>query len=97
MVFKKAIRIFAIASVGGPTRWLDVHDLIRPGAQNAKECFRVHGPCANFYVVRLLNDTPVIAPVLLQMKDELLKRGPFRFSGGLQVEPAPDLMFFFNF
>jgi hypothetical protein len=86
MVFKKAIRIFAIASVGGPTRWLDVHDLIRPGAQNAKKCFRVHGPCANFDVIRLLNDTPIIAPVMLQLKDEVLECGPFEY-----------LMFFFKF
>jgi hypothetical protein len=86
MVFKKAIRILAVASVGGPTRRLDVHNLIRPGTQHAKECFRVHGPCPNFDVIRLLNDASVIAPVLLQLKDEVLKGGPFKY-----------LMFFFNF
>ena len=86
MMLKKAIRIFAIASVGGPTRRLDVHDLIRPGPQDAKKCFRVHGPCPNFDIIRLLNDASVIAPVLLQLKDEVLKGRPFEY-----------LMFFFNF
>jgi len=46
----------------------------------------VHGPCPNFDVIRLLNDASVIAPVLLQLKDEVLKGRAFEY-----------LMFFFNF
>jgi hypothetical protein len=97
VVLEQAIGIFAIATVGGPTRRLDVNNLVRLGTQNAKERFRVHGARPDLDVIRLLDDAPKIAPILLKLKDEVLKGGPLQFSGGLGVSPALHLMFFFRF
>ena len=82
MVFEKAVRILSIASVGGPTRRLNVYDLVRSGTQNAQECFRVHCSRPDLNVIRLLDDAPVIAPIMLKLKDEVLKSWSLQLSGG---------------
>ena len=73
MVFEEAIGILAVASVGGPTRGLNIGDAIRVGPKHAEERFGVHGPCPDFDIIGLLNDAAEIAPIFLQLKDEILK------------------------
>ena len=77
MVLVEAIWIFAVATVGGPTTRLHVGDAVRLGTEHAKECFRVHRAGADFDVVWLLKNAVAIGPEFLQLKDEILKSGPF--------------------
>jgi len=75
-MFKEPIRIFAIATVGGPTRRLNIGDAVWLRSQNPEKCLRMHGARADLNIVRLLNHAASIAPILLQLKDEILKRRP---------------------
>src|SRR4029077_1471434 len=61
-MFVESVWVLAIASIGGSTRWLDVSDAIGSGTEDAKERFRVHGAGANFGVVGLLEDAPLVPP-----------------------------------
>ena len=97
MVLKKAIGILAITAVGGPTRWLDVHNLVRLRTKNTKERFRVHRSRSDFDIIRLLNHAPVVTPIMLKLKDEILKGRPFQFFERHHWGFAPNLMFSFKF
>src|SRR6266850_2430676 len=83
----KAIGIFAIPTVGGPTTRLHVSDAIRTGAEYAEEGFRMHGARADFHIVRLLEDAALLHPELGELQDQIL-----------EVESALSfLKFYFNF
>ena len=73
LVLVQAIRIFAVAAVGGAAAGLHVGDAIRLRPQHAQERFRTHGAGAHFDVVRLLNDGAALIPVALQLEDGVLK------------------------
>lgn len=77
MMLKQAIRIFSVSTVGGPTRRLSIRDAVRVRAQDSEERLRVHRAGTDFNIIRLLKYAPSIAPVLLQLKDEILERRPF--------------------
>ena len=72
-VLVEAIGIFAVATVGGPTRRLHVGDAIGRGTEHAEEGFRMHRAGADFGVVRLLEDAALMVPVMHELEDELLK------------------------
>ena len=72
-MFVEAVGIFAVASVGGPTRGLDVSDAVGSGAEDAEKGFRVHGAGADFGVVGLLEDAALAIPIVHQLQDELLE------------------------
>src|SRR6267143_5775867 len=83
----KAIGIFAVAAVGGPTTRLHVSDAIGTGAEYAEKGFRVHCPRADFHIVRLLEDAALLHPELGELQDQIL-----------EVEsPLSFLKFYFNF
>jgi hypothetical protein len=73
MMLEEAVGIFAIPSVGGPTRRLHVHDAIGFWPEHAKKGFGMHRPCPDFDIVRLLDHAASISPIFLQLKDEVLK------------------------
>src|SRR5450759_1357320 len=72
-MLEQPVLIFAVPAVGGSTRRLNVGDSIGLGAEHAEKRFRMHCPCPNFDIVGLLNHTSSIAPIFLQLKDEVLK------------------------
>ena len=74
-MLEEAVGIFAVSTVGGPTRRLHVGHTIRLGPEHAEEGFGMHRPCPNLHVVGLLDDTSSVAPIFLQLKDEVLKCG----------------------
>ena len=75
MVLEKSVGIFAVPTVGGPTRRLNIYDLVRPRTKDAKKGFRVHRSRTNLDVIGLLNHAAVVSPVVLQLKDQVLKCG----------------------
>jgi hypothetical protein len=77
VVLKKTVWVFAVATVGGPTRRLNVSDPVRVRTQDTKKRLRMHSASANLNVIWLLKHASSIAPVLLQLKDEVLKSRPF--------------------
>jgi hypothetical protein len=73
VVLEETVWILAVPPVGGPTRRLDVSDAIRVRPEHTEKRFGVHRPCPNLNVVGLLDYAPSIAPIFLQLKDEVLK------------------------
>ena len=77
MMFEEPIRVLPVATVGGPTRRLNVCNAVGLRTQNPEKGFRVHRARSNLDVIRLLNHAPSIAPIFLQLKDQVLKCRPF--------------------
>jgi len=73
----KAIGIFSVATVGGPTAGLYVCHAVGVWTEYAEECLGVHGPSANLYVVGLLENAVTIRPEFLQLKKKVLKGRAF--------------------
>ena len=73
LVLIQAVRIFAVAAVGGAAAGLDIGDAIWLGPEDAQKCFGAHGARADFHVVGLLNDGAAVGPVALQFEDGFLK------------------------
>src|SRR5215469_10655086 len=71
----EAIGIFAVASVGRPTRRLDVSDAVRGRTEDAKKGFGMHGASADFDVVRLVENAALLVPEVRELQDEVLKGG----------------------
>jgi hypothetical protein len=69
MVLEKAIWVFPVTTVGGPTRRLHVGYPVRIGSQHPEKCFGMHSACTYFNVVRLLKYAPSVTPVFLQLED----------------------------
>jgi hypothetical protein len=59
----KAVRIFAVTSVGGSARWFYVGDIVGFGTKASEQGGRVESPGAHFDIIGLLNDTTVIVPI----------------------------------
>ena len=75
VVMLHAIRVLAVATVLGAARRLHVGGLPRLRADGAQEGGGVAGAGADFHVVGLQQGAALFAPVLLQAKNDLLKRG----------------------
>ena|ERR1700694_617282 len=73
MVLEQPVWILTVASVGGPTRRLDVGDTIGLGSEHTEKGLGMHCPCPNLNVIRLLDHAPSITPIFLQLEDEVLK------------------------
>src|SRR5581483_2044056 len=74
LVLVEAIRVLAVAAVGGPAAGLHVRDAIRLRPEHAQEGLRRHGAGAYFDVVRLGNDAAAVRPVAFQTEDGVLER-----------------------
>src|SRR5215471_3694570 len=72
-MFVQAVGVLAVASIGRPARWLDISDAIGSGTEDTKERFRVHGAGANFGVVGLLENAPLVSPEVHEFENEILK------------------------
>ena len=79
-VLEEPIRILAIAAVGRASRGLRIADFVRLGPEHAEKGLRGHGACADFDVVRLLQDAAALGPEALQAEEQLLKG-----EGGLRL------------
>src|SRR5882757_3241901 len=66
--------VIAMAPVGGPPRWLHVGGAPRFRTHGPQECCRMECPRAHFHIVRLQNNASLVGPVLLQPKNQVLKR-----------------------
>ena len=73
-MLEEAIRIFAVAAVGGTARRLHVCDLIPIRAEHAQECLWSHGSGAYFDVVGLLDDRSTLGVKGLELEDQFLER-----------------------
>src|SRR5258708_6820347 len=80
------VRIFSVATVGGPTARLSVRHAIGSGPEHAQEGFRMHCPCPDFHIVRLLQHAALPYPELRQFQNQILK-----------CDPDSLLKFYFNF
>jgi len=58
----KTILILSVATVGGPTAWLDVSDAVRIRPKDTQKSFRMHRAGADLYVVRLLQNATLLHP-----------------------------------
>src|SRR5690242_2011629 len=74
----KAVRILAVATVGGPTTGLNVPDAVCLRSKHAQKGFRVHRPCTHFHVVGLLQHAALLHPKLRELQDQILKVKPSR-------------------
>jgi hypothetical protein len=71
----EAIRVFAVAAVGGPTARLDIADAIGMGAEDAEERFRMHRAGTDFDIVGLLEDAALLCPEVRKLQDQILEGG----------------------
>src|SRR5437879_9321975 len=72
-MFVQTVGILTVASVGGPTAWLSVRDAIRCRSEYSQKRFRVHRPCPDLHVVRLLQHAALPDPELRQLQNQILK------------------------
>src|SRR4029077_7988029 len=72
-VLVQAVGILTVGAVGGPTARLSVRHAIRNGSEDAQEGFRVHGPCPDLHIVRLLQYAALPHPKLRQFQNQILK------------------------
>jgi len=75
----KAIGIFPVAAVGGPTAGLNVSHAIRMRTEHAQESLRVHRACADFHVVGLLKHATMLHPKLRELQNQILEIEALRF------------------
>ena len=73
VVLVQAVRVLAVAAVGGPPRRLHVRDLPRLGTEHAQERLRVHGARADLGVPGLVDQAAALRPVLLERGHDLLE------------------------
>src|SRR6266850_28596 len=83
----KAVRVFTVATVGGPTTRLHIANAIGTWPKYAEEGLRVHGASADFHVVGLLEDAALLHPELGELQDQILEAESL----------LPFLKFYFNF
>ena len=69
VMLEETVGIFAVAAVGGAAAWLDVNYFVRFGAQDAQECFRVHGAGTYFNVIWLLKYAAFVGPEFFQLEN----------------------------
>ena len=74
LVLVEAVRVLAVAAVGGPARGLHVADLPRPRAEHAEEGLRVHRARPHLGVPRLVDEAAPLRPEALEREDDLLER-----------------------
>ena len=74
LVLVEAVRVLAVAAVGGPARGLHVGDAPGLGAEHAQEGLGVHGPRAHLRVPGLVDEAAAIGPVVLEGEHDLLQR-----------------------
>ena len=65
-VLVEAVGIFAVAAVGGTAARLGVDDAIRLRPEHAQKSFGMHGAGADFDVIRLLQNTIAVRPILFK-------------------------------
>ena len=73
VVVLQAVRVLTVAAIGRPAGGLDVGHVPRFGAERAQEGRRMEGPGAFFHIVRLLDDTALVGPVVLQGQNQFLE------------------------
>src|SRR4029077_15112262 len=88
-VLVKAIGIFAVATVGGPTAGLHIRNAVGRGSEDAEKRFRVHGASTDFDIVRLLQDATLLHPEMRERQNQILEVQPtglmFKFYFNFQV------------
>src|SRR5271166_1927386 len=72
-VLEQPVRVLAVTAIGRATRRLHVANVVRLGAEYSQERLGRHGSCADFDVIGLLQDAPVLRPESLQAENQLLK------------------------
>jgi hypothetical protein len=73
LVLVEAVRILAIAAVGGAAARLNVGDAVRIGAEHAEKGLGTHRAGPHFHVVGLLNHAAPVGPELFEFEDRLLE------------------------
>jgi hypothetical protein len=73
MEVAQAVGVLAEAAVGGAPARLNVGDAPGRGSKRPKDGRRVQGAGADLEVIGLRNDTPLVAPELVQPQDEILE------------------------
>ncbi len=73
VIVLQPIGIFTVTTVRGATRRLDIGHLPGFGTENAQKGRRMKSSGALFKIIRLLKDTPLASPVVLQGKNKFLK------------------------
>ena len=87
LVLVEAVRVLAVAPVGGAPRGLHVADLPRPRAEHAEERLRVHGAGAHLGVPGLVDEAAPLRPEALEGEDDLLERHRTRLPCDLADHP----------
>ncbi len=72
-VFVEAVRVIAVASVGGASAGLHVGGAVRLRSERAQEGFRARGAGADFHIERFLNNAAAAAPILFELENDFLK------------------------
>ena len=72
-VLIKSVGVFSVPAVGRTPARLYVGYAIRSSAEDPQERLGTHRPRAHFDVKRLLNDTAVLSPVGLEVRNDFLK------------------------
>ncbi len=88
----EAVRVFAVATVGGPAARLHVSDAVGLLAKHPQESLGMHRAGAHLHIVGLLKHAAAAGPESLQLEDELLEVGPaagnFTFYFSFQVRAS---------
>ena len=74
LVLVEAVRVLAVAAVGGTARGLHVADPPGPRPEHAEEGLGVHRARAHLGVPRLVDEAAPLRPEPLQREDDLLQR-----------------------
>src|SRR5690606_11384749 len=76
----QTVRVFAIAAIFGPTRWLHIGSFPRPGAERTERRCRVKRPRPHFHVIGLQDRATIFRPIVMERQDQSLKG-----TGGVQM------------
>jgi len=69
----QAIRVFPVAAVRRPARWLDIGGTPGFGTDSAQKCGRVEGAGTDLHVIGLQQDTAPCPPELLECEYQVLE------------------------
>ena len=86
----EAVGVLAITAVCGAATGLHVGNAIWRGAEDAKECFGMHGAGADFDIVGLLKYAALIDPEMRKLEDQVLEiEATFGSSFALAFKSSP--------
>jgi hypothetical protein len=81
----QTVRVVAVATIGGPARWLWVGSFPGFRSKGPEQGRWVESPGTDFHIIRLLDYTPLFGPVFIQFEYNILEIHRFSFVKKLKA------------